>query len=200
MDPNLGTIYRMKAAESRSITAGNPTGEKGGGATEVAGPDSAARELGRGWKVRPCRTTRLPTWTASSTRSTIRSRRSRKTRSRSTPRGDGEDPTICGTGTEDYFGGAWAFGRDFTAPYLGFEQVRGSSGEAGARMTMYRFHIADPVYFASDLRVTLQALGWRGEGRFLPLEDDIASVADSYQTLPGASPGPIADRNAREII
>ena len=58
MDPNLSTIYRMRDAESRSITAENPTGEKGGGATEVPGPDSAARELGRGWKVRPCITLR----------------------------------------------------------------------------------------------------------------------------------------------
>ena len=43
--------------------------------------------------------------------------------------GDKKHPTICGTGTEDYFGGAWCFGDDFTAPYLGFLQVRGKSGD-----------------------------------------------------------------------
>ena len=46
---------------------------------------------------------------------------------------------------------------------------------------MYRWHITDPVRFEKDLRVTIQALGWRTEERdkrrYLPLQDDIASVA-----------------------
>ena len=37
---------------------------------------------------------------------------------------------------------------------------------------MYRFHFADPVYFESGLKVTMQALGWQTESRYLPLEDD----------------------------
>ena len=114
--------------------------------------------------------------------------------------GDQEFPTICGTGTEDYFGGAWGFGEDFSAPFFGFQQVTGASGEAGARMVLYRFHILDPVCFSSDLRVTMQALGWRSEGRFLPLQDDISSVAYWYQTLPTAPFPTLPDRNAREII
>ena len=114
--------------------------------------------------------------------------------------GDRDFPTICGTGTEDYFGGAWCFGEDFSAPYLGFRQVVKQSGEAGARMTLYRFHIQDPVFFERDLRVTMQALGWRSEGRFLPLQDDIASVAYWYQTLPHAPLPRLPDRNAREIV
>ena len=115
---------------------------------------------------------------------------------------DGEDPhpTICGTGTEDYFGGAWCFGASFSAPYLGFDQVRGRSGEVGARMTLYRFHALDPVYFKKSLRVTMQALGWRSGGRFLPLQDDISSVVYWYQTLPHAPLPPLPDRNSREII
>ena len=67
-------------------------------------------------------------------------------------------------------------------------------------MTLYRFHIQDPVFFRRDLKVTMQALGWRGEGRFLPLQDDIASVAYWYQTLPHAPLPPMPERNAREII
>ena len=47
-------------------------------------------------------------------------------------------------------------------------------------------HIADPIHFDSRLRVTIQALGWREGGRYLPLQDDIASVAYWYQTLPAA--------------
>ncbi len=45
---------------------------------------------------------------------------------------------------------------------------------------MYRFPITDPVYFKEDLRITIQALGWRSEGRYLPLRDDISSVAYWY--------------------
>jgi hypothetical protein len=114
--------------------------------------------------------------------------------------GDEEFPTICGTGTEDYFGGAWGFGDDFSAPYLGFRQVTKKSGQVGARMTLYRFHVQDPVFFRTDLKVTVQALGWRSGGRYLPLQDDIASVAYWYQTLPHAPFPPLPDRDAREIV
>ncbi|MBD3184621.1 DUF2961 domain-containing protein [Candidatus Poribacteria bacterium] len=114
--------------------------------------------------------------------------------------GDKEFPTICGTGTEDYFGGAWCFGADFSAPYLGFLQVRGKSGDVGTRMVLYRFHIHDPVFFKSNLKVTMQALGWRAEGRYLPLQDDISSVVYWYQDLPHAPLPDMPDRNGREII
>jgi hypothetical protein len=118
--------------------------------------------------------------------------------------GDGPYPTICGTGTEDYFGGAWSFGGEsFSAPFLGFQQVNGESGQVGARMSMYRFHVHDPVYFRSDLKVMMQAIGWRtlsvNEKRYLPLQDDIASVVYWYQTLPHSPFPPLPDRYAREI-
>ena len=114
---------------------------------------------------------------------------------------DGDHPTICGTGTEDYFGGAWGFGgRDYSAPYMGFQQVAGKSGEVGARMTMYRFHIHDPVFFRNRVKVTMQALGWRAEERFLPLQDDISSVVYWYQTLPHVPFPRVPPRNEREVI
>ena len=113
---------------------------------------------------------------------------------------DGPNPTICGTGTEDYFGGAWACGREnFSAPYFGFQQVSGRSEEVGCRMTLYRFHVCDPVFFNSRLKVTMQALGWRSGGRFLPLQDDISSVVYWYQTLPGAPFPELPGRDALEI-
>ncbi len=116
---------------------------------------------------------------------------------------DGDDrfPTICGTGTEDYFLGAWCFSDgSYSAPYAGYRLVSGEAGKPGARHTLYRFHVCDPVFFKSDLRVTMQAIGWRSEGRYLPLQDDISSVVYWYQTLPHAPFPPFPDRNGREII
>jgi hypothetical protein len=115
--------------------------------------------------------------------------------------GDEEFPTICGTGTEDYFGGAWDFEyprgqyREFTTPYLGLPQVI-SAGEGGLyrsqqRFGMYRWHIQDTVRFEEDLRVTVQALGWGAGGRYLPLQDDIASTAFWYQDAPHAPLPPL---------
>jgi len=103
--------------------------------------------------------------------------------------GDAAYPTICGTGTEDYFGGAWNFDvpgqgyTPFTTPFLGLNQVLRPDGlyRSQPRFGMYRWHIMDPIRFQSDLRVTIQALGWRSGRRYLPLHDDIASTAFWYQ-------------------
>jgi len=117
--------------------------------------------------------------------------------------GDGEFPTICGTGTEDYFGGAWNYdvpGQGYTlfsTPYLGLCQVLRPDGlyRSQQRFGMYRWHVADPIRFTSDLRVTIQALGWRSGRRYLPLQDDIASTAFWYQkeTSSPRPPTPTAD-------
>jgi hypothetical protein len=112
--------------------------------------------------------------------------------------GDRELPTICGTGTEDYFGGAWNFDLPgagygtYATPYLGLPQALAPDGlyRSQQRFGMYRWHIADPVRFGADLRVTIQALGWRSGGRYLPLHDDIASTAIWYQRDPGGLPDP----------
>ena len=107
--------------------------------------------------------------------------------------GDGEFPTICGTGTEDYFCGSYNFDvgnayREFTTPYSGLSQVIRPDGlyKSQQRFGLYRWHIMDPVRFEKDLRVTIQALGWRSNGTYQPLRDDIASVAFWYQTEPHA--------------
>ncbi len=113
--------------------------------------------------------------------------------------GDKEFPTICGTGTEDYFGGAWCFGSNFSAPFLGYP-YGACDGRAGNRHILYRFHILDPVHFQSDLKVRIQALGWRSAGRYLALQDDLASVAYWYQTEPHAAFPQLPERNALEVI
>jgi hypothetical protein len=112
------------------------------------------------------------------------------------PQGEGPGtPTICGTGTEDYFGGAWGFIMDhpadlrpttYSTPFLGYPQaLYGATSKAGARVpghALYRWHIPDPIRFKKNLRVTVQALGWWPTGKYQPLTDDIASVAYWYQT------------------
>lgn len=105
--------------------------------------------------------------------------------------GDTENPTICGTGTEDYFGGAWGFyGPDnrempYSTPYLGLPLVRHEKNEM-PKFGLYRWHVMDPIRFSKDLRVTVQALGWWPGGKFQPLTDDIASTAYWYQSPPHA--------------
>ena len=114
--------------------------------------------------------------------------------------GDKEFPTICGT--EDYFCGSYDFDtrkknaagveevnyQEFSTTYVGLPQVVRGDGhyQVQQRFGMYRWHIADPIRFTSDLRVTIQALGWRSNGRYLPLKDDIASTVFWYQTEPHA--------------
>jgi hypothetical protein len=110
--------------------------------------------------------------------------------------GDTEFPTICGTGTEDYFCGSYNFEnqktkqyQEFTTPYSGLPQVIRPDGvyQSQQRFGLYRWHIMDPIRFEKDLKVTIQALGWRSGGRYLPLQDDIASVAFWYQVEPHAA-------------
>ncbi|MES2200926.1 MAG: glycoside hydrolase family 172 protein [candidate division FCPU426 bacterium] len=127
--------------------------------------------------------------------------------------GDKEFPTICGTGTEDYFCGSYNFEvkgvpkeqggyREFTTPYAGMPQVLKPDGayESQTRFGLYRWHIMDPIRFEKDLKVTIQALGWRSGGRYLALQDDIASTAFWYQTLPATKFPAFPDKDTLEII
>ena len=104
--------------------------------------------------------------------------------------GDKEFPTINGTGTEDYFGGSYNFENqekkqyeEFTTPYSGLAQVIKPDGvyQSQQRFGLYRWHIVDPIRFEKNLKVTIQALGWRSGSRYLPLQDDIASTVFWYQ-------------------
>jgi len=115
--------------------------------------------------------------------------------------GDKEFPTICGTGTEDYFCGSYCFHKpgtqeyqEFNTPYAGLPQVVPDKKQP--KFSLYRWHIMDPIRFEKDLRVTIQALGWQSEGRYLPLQDDLSSVAFWYQTEPHAAFPKLPDKNS----
>lgn len=123
--------------------------------------------------------------------------------------GDTEYPTICGTGTEDYFCGSYNFENphthknyvEFSTPYGGFYKVgMDALYQSQNRFGAYRFHINDPIRFEEDLKVTIQALGWREGGRYLPLQDDISSVAFWYQDLPTAEFPKLKDKDYLEVI
>ena len=107
--------------------------------------------------------------------------------------GDKKFPTIIGTGTEDYFLGSYNFDRHgkyvtFTTPYAGLVQVLPPdiTYRSGQRFGMYRWHIMDPIRFTKDLKITIQDLGWRNGGRYLPQKSDIASTTFWYQNEPHA--------------
>jgi hypothetical protein len=129
--------------------------------------------------------------------------------------GDTKYPTINGTGTEDYFCGSYDFDTrkknaagveevnytEFTTPYSGLCQVIKGDGhyQVSQRFGLYRWHITDPIRFDKDLKVTIQALGWRSEGRYLPLQDDIASTVFWYQTEPHAAFPALPDKDGLEV-
>ncbi|MBS1977977.1 MAG: DUF2961 domain-containing protein [Bacteroidetes bacterium] len=113
--------------------------------------------------------------------------------------GDKDFPTINGTGTEDYFCGSYDFDTkkkepaidmtaytEFSTAYAGLHQVVRGDGhyKVMQRFGMYRWHITDPIRFEQDLRVTIQDLGWRSGGRYLPQQSDISAVAYWYQSEP----------------
>ncbi len=122
--------------------------------------------------------------------------------------GDGAFPTICGTGTEDYFCGSYNFEnrttkqyQEFCTPYAGMHQVIRPDGlyQSQQRFGLYRWHIMDPIRFAQDLKVTIQAIGWDASRRYRPLTDDIASVAFWYQAEPHAPFPPLPARDELEV-
>lgn len=128
--------------------------------------------------------------------------------------GDREYPTICGTGTEDYFCGAWGMVQHA-------DLYRGAPLVDGRFNSMYRFHVTDPIYFKNDIRVTIQQMGldhidvararygdsliYRHdfhprrdpERAFYRRIDDVCSVAYWYQYPLIHSREPLPDRAAR---
>ncbi len=129
--------------------------------------------------------------------------------------GDTQFPTICGTGTEDYFCGSYDFDTrkknaagvtetnytEFCTPYAGLHQVIRGDGHYNVmqRFGLYRWHIADPIRFEKSLKVTIQALGWRDNGTYLPLQDDIASTVFWYQAEPHNAPPGLPSKEKLEV-
>ncbi|RYY62252.1 MAG: DUF2961 domain-containing protein [Chitinophagaceae bacterium] len=122
--------------------------------------------------------------------------------------GDTEFPTINGTGTEDYFCGSYNFENsktkryeEFSTAYAGLHQVIRPDGLYNSQQSfgMYRWHIMDPVRFDKDLKVTIQDLGWRQDGRYYPQRSDIYSVVYWYQREPHARFPSLPARDELEI-
>lgn len=129
--------------------------------------------------------------------------------------GDTEFPTINGTGTEDYFCGSYDFDThtknaagveevgytEFCSPYAGMHQVIRGDGhyKVSQRFGLYRWHISDPVRFENGLKVTLQDLGWRAGGRYLPQQDDMAATVFWYQSEPHTPFPALPNKDALEV-
>jgi len=117
--------------------------------------------------------------------------------------GDKQFPTINGTGTEDYFLGSYGFevaGKpvEYTTPFVGVNQIlEPDSLHKFKRFGMYRWHVMDPIRFRTDLKVTIQDLGWKTWGLYLAQKSDISSVVYWYQTEPHK---PFPDLPSKEAL
>jgi hypothetical protein len=99
-------------------------------------------------------------------------------------------PTLHGTGSEDYFSGAWCFGKPFSYPFFGnprndWKPQDGDNPpcnqsiamhKKGAKWTVYRLHIPDPIPFQKSIRVTIE------HGHANSRSDNLSSTAYWYQT------------------
>lgn len=95
---------------------------------------------------------------------------------------DGEEKaSLLGTGTEDFFNTSWCPKTLFNHPYYGYARVNNDNGWLG-RTHVYRFFVADPIYFEKSLRGTIE----HGHNNNLTL--DISSVAYWYQSEAGVLP------------
>ena len=106
---------------------------------------------------------------------------------------DGErwPSSLHGTGTEDYFNTSWSPNVLFQHPYFGYARVNGGTGWLG-RTHVYRFHLADPVYFDRSLRFSIE----HGHDNNLTL--DLSSVAYWYQSEPHKAFPAFPSREARK--
>ncbi len=128
--------------------------------------------------------------------------------------GDEKYPTICGTGTEDYFGGAWSFAsqkdghtieNNYCTPYLGYPYYSANdetvhnfyhNDDTMPQRGFYRWHIVDPILFEKDIRVTIQQIGVCHKGLF-ERQDDVSSVAYWYQNEPHVVFKPLPQKEDR---
>ncbi len=138
--------------------------------------------------------------------------------------GDSDFPTVTSTGTEDYFGGAWAFheyddygrprAKNYCTPFLGYPfqsnrdatRDRFETGKLNAvhafgddglpRHGLYRWHLQDPIVFDKELTVTLQQIG-NDDVKLFERQDDVASVAYWYTMSPIGISEPLPNRKER---
>lgn len=121
--------------------------------------------------------------------------------------GDDEYPSICGTGTEDYFGGAYNWEVDgkyttYSTAFCGMHQVLLPDGlyNSQHRHSLYRWHVMDPVRFKKDLRIQIQAIGWTSDGTYLPGTHDICSTAFWYSSSTSSGVSTLPSREYLRIV
>lgn len=102
--------------------------------------------------------------------------------------GDVEWPTIAGTGSEDYVGLAWGMQQ---TPFL----YNGASLSQNHFVSMYRWHLPDPIYWEREARITIQQIAYKGGLR--ETEDDWSTATFWYEPVPGAPLPPMPDLAAR---
>lgn len=99
--------------------------------------------------------------------------------------GDTDFPTICGTGSEDYVGVSYGMQQ---TPFL----YHGCSWNQNGFISMYRWHMLDPIYWKQECRITIQQIGWSGEHRektghpLYERQDDWSSATFWYEAVPSA--------------
>ncbi|ETZ22997.1 glycoside hydrolase family 172 protein [Pedobacter sp. V48] len=102
-----------------------------------------------------------------------------------------EHPALIGTGTEDYFNTSWGAPKTpYSTPYFGYPKVNDDIGFLG-KTHIYRFNIADPIYFEKSMKFTIE------HGSMNVLTLDLASVAYWYQDKAVGVPA-IPDAAARK--
>ncbi|HEX6014166.1 MAG TPA: glycoside hydrolase family 172 protein [Geminicoccaceae bacterium] len=102
---------------------------------------------------------------------------------------DAWPPTLHGTSTEDYFNTAWCPTQDYSAPYHGI--IAGGGANWSEPVTLYRFHIEDPIVFQRRIRVTIE------HGHANRRADELSSTAFWYQAEPHADFPPLPPVAAR---
>jgi hypothetical protein len=99
---------------------------------------------------------------------------------------DGEkQPSLHGTGTEDYFCHAWGFAKQASADRFGVAFSEHPS-DGGRKYSVYRFHLEDAITFTKSINVTIE------HGHANDHSDDFSSVAYWYQTEPHSPFLPLA--------
>ncbi|MHC4406609.1 MAG: glycoside hydrolase family 172 protein [Planctomycetota bacterium] len=102
--------------------------------------------------------------------------------------GDKEFPTICGTGSEDYVGLAWGIQQ---TPFL----YNGCSLNENNFVSMYRWHLPDPIAWRRHARITIQQIAWKNG--LAETEDDWSTATFWYEPTPSAPLPEMPDVEAR---
>ncbi len=98
--------------------------------------------------------------------------------------GDKEFPTICGTGSEDYVGLSWGMQQ---TPF----RYNGCSLDQKGFVSMYRWHLPDPIYWQKSGRITIQQIGYKNG--LYERQDDWSAATFWYEPVPSAPLPPMPD-------